>query len=164
MISLIVAMDKNRAIGKRGELPWYLPADLARFKRITYGHPIIMGRKTFESIGRALPNRTNIIVTRKMFEVGLRTFRVASLKEAIGLASINDGGEEIFIIGGGEIFRESINLADRIYMTEVLAEVPEADVFFPAIYDKIWKEINRVHYQHDDKNEFDYNFVMYERR
>jgi dihydrofolate reductase len=168
MISLIVAMDKNRAIGKHNALPWYLPADLARFKKITSGHPIIMGRKTFDSIGRALPNRTNIIITRnledKMFEDSLRTFWSSNLEEAIDLAKRSEGADEIFIIGGGQVFKESIDMADRLYVTEVKTEVPEADIFFPEIYDNIWKEIERVHYKQDEKNKFDYDFVIYERR
>ncbi len=170
MISLIVAMDKNRAIGKKGALPWKLSADLKKFKEVTSGHSIIMGRKTYDSIGRALPKRTNIVITRSPGLLGGSTSKlgdvhqVSNLMEAIGMASFNEGGEEIFIIGGGEIFKEAIEMADRLYVTEVDTAVKDADVFFPEIYDNIWKEISRVHYQRDAKNEFDYNFVMYERR
>lgn len=164
MISLIVAMDKNRAIGKSGGLPWYLPADLLHFKQITSGHPIIMGNKTFNSIGRTLPKRTNIVVTRRPGSFPEGVLVASSLKEAIDLAKQSEGADEIFVIGGGEVFKESINMADRLYVTEIETEVMGADIFFPEICDNIWKETERVRYQRDDKNEFNYNFVIYERK
>lgn len=156
-------MDKNRAIGKHNALPWYLPADLARFKRITSGHPIIMGSKTYKSIGRVLPNRTNIVVTRKKEKLPDGVLVAPTIEDSIGMASISEGGEEIFIIGGGEVFKQSIDLTDKLYVTEIKTEVPEADIFFPEIYDNIWKEIERVHCKKDEKNQFDYDFVNYER-
>jgi dihydrofolate reductase len=164
MISQILAMDNNRAIGKHNALPWYLPADLAHFKKITSGHPIIMGRKTYESIGRPLPKRTNIVITGDSNWNVDGVFKTSNLEEAIGLASMNDSCDEIFIIGGGQVFKESIDMADRLYVTEVKTEVLDADIFFPEIYDNIWKEIERVHHNKDEKNEFDYDFVIYERR
>ena len=172
MISLFVAMDKKRAIGKQGGLPWRLPADLAYFKEVTSGHPIIMGRKTFESIGRALPKRTNIVITRNaewLAPSGVEglvpsVLRVSNLDEALAVAEESDGGEEVFIIGGGEIFKEAISLADRLYVTEVHTEVSGADTFFPEIHDNIWREISRRSFFKDDKNSFDCDFVIYERR
>ena len=170
MISLIVAMDKNRAIGKKSRLPWHLPADLARFKQITFGHSIIMGRKTFDSIGRALPGRTNIVITRnsdwftQSAVEGAGVLRASSLEEAINLAEQAEGSGEIFIIGGGEIFKEAILLTDRLYVTEVLTKVAGADTFFPGIPKEAWVKITREHHEHDEKNEFEYDFVIYERR
>ena len=183
MISLIVAMDKNRAIGKHGGLPWYLPADLKKFKDITYGHPIIMGRKTFDSIGRALPGRTNIVVTRNDDWNVSGVSRVSSLEEAFRIATETDAlfnasfphgceqenrtsvsapSSEVFVIGGGEIFREAIGRADKLYVTEVQTEVPGSDVFFPEISREVWVEATREHHEHDEKNIFDYDSVVYE--
>lgn len=131
-ISLIVAQSENRVIGREGKLPWNLPEDLKRFKAITSGHPVVMGRKTYESIGRLLPKRTNVIITRS------KDYRVAgaeiahSLKEALALAAEAPGGEEIFVIGGGEIFSEVLPQAERIYLTEVHANI-EGDAYFPPV-------------------------------
>ncbi len=172
MISLFVAMDKNRAIGKNGKLPWYLPADLAYFKKMTLGHPIIMGRKTFESIGQALPRRTNIVVTRnpdwltqrQINWPGTTISRVGNLEKAISLALTSDGNEEIFIIGGGEIFKEGIALADKLYVTEVMTEVSGADAFFPEIPYQAWQARSRDLFSRDGHNLFDYDFVVYDRK
>ncbi len=164
MISIIVALDQNRAIGKHNALPWYLPADLARFKALTTGHPIIMGRKTYDSISRPLPKRTNIVITRNTNWHQEEVFKSSDLVGAIEIAKRNPGAEEIFIIGGGEIFKAAIDLADKLYVTEVEAAVPGADIFFPEIRASMWQEIERVHHTSDEKNKFDYNFVTYERR
>jgi len=189
MISIIVAMDRNGAIGKRGSLPWYLPADLKRFKELTMGHPIIMGRKTFDSIGRVLPGRTNIVVTRNS-SLGTKLpsgdiLRVSSLEEAFMAAASSDtsfscsqsqGGvasneasdsvckTEIFVIGGGEIFKEAMPLADRLYATEISTEVDNADIFFPEIDDRMWQEMKRESFLSDEENKYAYSFVVYERR
>ena len=128
MITIIAAIGKNNELGKDNQLLWHLPADLKHFKNLTSGHPIIMGRKTYESIGKPLPNRTNIVVSRKddWFEEGILI--VPSLKDAIKHAKkIN---ENIFIIGGGEIYRHTINIADRLEITQVNHQT-DADVFFP---------------------------------
>ena len=132
LVSLVVAMAKNRVIGAQNKLPWSIPEDLKRFREITTGHPIIMGRKTYESIGRPLPKRTNIVITR---DPGLKfegCHRCGSLDEAIALASREDvpGREEVMVIGGGEIYRQALPRADRIYLTLIDHEV-KGEAFFP---------------------------------
>ena len=126
MISIIAVIGKNRELGKDNKLLWHIPGDLPRFRTITTGHPVIMGRKTFESIGHPLPDRTNIIVSSHEFPNSVK-----SLDEAIVLAKTSPGSEEIFIIGGGSIFKQAMNLADRLYLTVVDLEAPDADTFFP---------------------------------
>ncbi|MCP1123601.1 dihydrofolate reductase [Bacillus sp. 3103sda1] len=158
MISLLVAMDKNRLIGKENQLPWHLPADLAYFKKVTMGHPIIMGRKTFESIGRPLPGRTNIILTRnKNYEMeGCEVIHsiddVQKLDEQMN--------EEIFVIGGAEIFKEVLPFADRLYITKI-EEVFEGDTFFPEINYDEWKEISVEQGVTDEKNPYTYAYHVY---
>ena len=160
MITLIVAMGKNREIGKENQLLWHLPKDLKRFKELTSGYPIIMGRKTYESIGKPLPNRTNIVISRKndWFEEGILI--VGSIKEAVKFAKKID--EEVFIIGGGNIYEQTIDLADKLEVTLVDAELG-ADTFFPKINEKIWQKTNEERHQKDEKNEFDFCFQTYER-
>lgn len=131
MISIIAAIGKNRELGKDNQLLWNIPEDLKRFRELTSGHPIIMGRKTFDSIGRVLPNRTNIIITRNLDSKIDGAVVVRSLEEAIDKARLSEGRDEIFIIGGGQIFQQSIDLVDRLYLTIVDENYPEADVFFP---------------------------------
>ncbi len=162
IISAIVAHDRNRAIGKDGNIPWYLPADLKYFKRRTLGHPVIMGRKTFESIGRPLPKRTNIVLTRDPFYAasGIRIAR--NLAEALEFAAEVDS-EEAFIIGGGEIYQKSLPLLNRMYVTEVDLLIEEADAFFPEIPPGEWTEIEREAHPADDRNEANYTFVVLER-
>ncbi|MGG0187742.1 dihydrofolate reductase [Bacillus rhizoplanae] len=158
MISLLVAMDKNRLIGKDNQLPWHLPADLAYFKKVTMGHPIIMGRKTFESIGRPLPGRTNIILTRnKNYEMeGCEVIHsiddVQKMDEQMN--------EEIFVIGGAEIFKEVLPFADRLYITKI-EEVFEGDTFFPEINYDEWKEISVEQGVTDEKNPYTYAYHVY---
>ncbi|RZA04168.1 MAG: dihydrofolate reductase [Proteobacteria bacterium] len=130
MLSMIVAMSDNRVIGIENRLPWNIPEDLKRFKKITSGHPIVMGRKTFESIGRPLPNRTNIVVTRNKDYRAEGVAVCGSLGEALEWAARAAGSEEIFVIGGGELFKEALPKADRIYLTEVKWPY-EGDAFFP---------------------------------
>ena len=160
MITLIVAMGKNREIGKENQLLWHLPKDLKHFKELTSGYPIIMGRKTYESIGKPLPNRTNIVISRKndWFEEGILI--VGSIKEAVKFAKKID--EEVFIIGGGNIYEQTIDLADKLEVTLVDA-VLDADTFFPKINEKIWQKTNEERHQKDEKNEFDFCFQTYER-
>jgi dihydrofolate reductase len=128
-ISIIAAIGKNRELGRRNELVWAISADLKRFKQLTTGHPIIMGRKTYESIGRPLPDRTNIIITRNTDPIP-DCVVVHSLEEALSVANAEDA-EEIFVIGGAEIFAQALPHTDRLYMTLVNDEDPSADVFFP---------------------------------
>ncbi len=161
MITLIVAMGINGEIGKGNELLWHLPKDFKHFKDITSEHPILMGRKTFESIGKPLPNRTNIVISRKKdwFEEGILI--VGSIKEAVKFAKkIN---EDIFIIGGGEIFKETLDIADRLEVTLVKAEF-DADAFFPKINPKIWKMVSEECHEKDEKHAYDYCFQRFERR
>ena len=135
MISLIVACGRNNVIGNDGRMPWHIPADLKHFKTLTMGKPIIMGRKTHQTLGRPLPGRTNIVITRnpEFNREGIQTAN--SLEAALGQASVL--GDEIMIIGGGEIYQAALPLADRIYMTRIELE-PEGDVFFPQIEAEEW--------------------------
>ena len=160
MITLIVAMGKNREIGKENQLLWHLPKDLKHFKELTSGYPIIMGRKTYESIGKPLPNRTNIVISRKndWFEEGILI--VGSIKEAVKFAKKID--EEVFVIGGGNIYEQTIDLADKLEVTLVDA-VLDADTFFPKINEKVWQKTNEERHQKDEKNEFDFCFQTFER-
>jgi len=128
-ISIIAAIGKNRELGKGNKLLWHIPGDLPRFKKLTTGHPIIMGRKTFESIGRPLPNRTNIVVTRDADYKAEGTVVVDSIEKAIETAKSKDE-EEIFVIGGGQIYQQALPFADRLYLTVVDVQA-DADTFFP---------------------------------
>lgn len=149
-ISLVVAMSENRVIGVDNHLPWHIPEDLKRFKKITSGHPIIMGRKTYESIGRPLPNRTNIIISRNKDFRAEGTITCHSLEEAIKWASQASGNDEIFIIGGGEIFKQALPIADRIYLTTVHWPY-EGDAFFPEIKMDSYKETAKEQLSQDPK-------------
>lgn len=161
MIHLVVAKSDNNVIGHDNQLIWHLPNDLKHFKEITTGHPIIMGRKTFESIGRPLPNRTNIIITRNK-NYSVENAKVAhSLNEALQCAKEID--KNIFIIGGGKIYEQAIDFADILEVTEV-HENFEGDTYFPEIDLNVWKEISRIKHHKDEKNKFDYSFVRYERK
>lgn len=160
MTTIICAMGKNNEIGLKNQLLWHLPKDLKHFKEITSGHPIIMGRKTYESIGKPLPNRTNIVVSQKKdwFEEGILI--IGTLKEAIKFAKkIN---EEIFIIGGGSIYEQTIDIADKLEITLVDAEL-EADTFFPKIDDSIWKKTQEDCHKKDEQNPYDFCFITYEK-
>lgn len=158
MIALVVAMAENRVIGKDNKLIWHLPADLKYFKQLTSGHPIIMGRKTFESIGKPLPNRTNIIVTRQTEFEADGCMVANSLPEALMLAQQLDS--EIFVIGGAEIYQQALFLADTIYVTEV-HHIFEGDTFFPEIDSVLWQEVSREKHEPDEKNAYPYSFVIY---
>lgn len=161
MIHLVVAKSDNNVIGHDNQLIWHLPNDWKHFKEITTGHPIIMGRKTFESIGRILPNRTNIIITRNK-NYSIENTKVAhSLNEAIEIAKKID--EDIFIIGGGKIYEQALDLVDILEVTEVHGNF-EGDTYFPEIDLNVWKEISRIKHHKDEKNKFDYSFVRYERK
>lgn len=159
MITVIAAIAKNNALGKDNDLIWHLPADLKRFKKVTTGHYILMGRNTFESIGKPLPNRTTIIITRNKNYFKDGCLIANSLEEAIEMAKEE---EKIFIIGGAQIYKETIskNLADRLDITLVHKDF-EADVFFPEIEPEIWREDAREDFTADEKNKLDYSFVTY---
>lgn len=139
IISLIVAMDKNRGIGVDNKLPWHIPSDLKRFKQLTMGHHIMVGRKTYETIGKPLPGREMIVVSRQKDYVAEGCIVVSSIKQAIHEAE-DHHEEELFVIGGGEIFHQVFDMADKIYLTNVHAEV-EASVYFPKIDPGSWKLI-----------------------
>ncbi len=160
IISIIVAAARNGVIGKNNQLIWHLPADLKRFKSITTGHTIILGRKTFESIGKPLPNRQTIIISRNLdyFVEGCKT--ASSLVDAIKLA---ENQEEIFICGGGEIYKQAIEIADRIYFTRVEADF-EGDTVFPEIDNRIWKIMEEIEFQVDDKNKIPYTFLTFAKK
>ncbi|MBT3711045.1 MAG: dihydrofolate reductase [Gammaproteobacteria bacterium] len=163
-LSLAWAMAQNRVIGRNNNLPWYLPEDLKYFKRITMGKPIIMGRKTFESIGKALPGRTNIVISRNT-EFSAEEARVVhSLEAACALSESIveiDGMEEAMVIGGAEIYRQARPLADRLYLTEVHAEV-EGDTYFPEIDLSTWKEVARQDFKAEEPNPYNYSFIVLE--
>jgi dihydrofolate reductase len=157
-ISIVVAISENHAIGKDNKLLWRLPADLKHFKEITTGHTIIMGRKTYESVGRPLPNRRNIIITRQPIAIeGCEV--VNSIDAALALCAEED---EVFIVGGAEIYRQSLHLTNRIYLTVVHKEF-EGDSFFPEIKKEDWKEVSREDHQADEKNPLPYSFITLER-
>ncbi len=160
MVTIIAAIAENNALGKDNQLIWYLPADLKRFKITTLNHVVIMGRKTFESLGKPLPNRTNIIITRDKNYKAESCVVVNSLTEALKVAIKED--EDPFILGGAEIYKQAIPFTDRLDVTFVHHKF-EADVFFPEIDRKIWKETSREDFKADDKNKYDYSFVTFER-
>lgn len=159
-ISIIVAIaGKQRTIGKKGGLPWYIPEELKKFKEITTGHPIIMGRKTYESIGRALPDRTNIVITSAPNYTALGCIVVHSLTEALQKARGKRGSEEVFIIGGGEIYKQALSKADKLYLTKVEAEI-EGDTTFPD-----YSEFKKVVWQSEEfeSKGFKYRFLELEK-
>ena len=161
----MVAAAENGVIGRNNSLPWHLPEDLRYFKRVTMGKPIVMGRKTFESIGRPLPGRTNIVISRnaEFSASGVRV--VASLDEAMILAgnvAHTDGAEEVVVIGGAEIYQLAMSRADRLYITEVHASV-EGDAMLPPVHWPDWREVSRERHVASAGNPFDYSFVVYER-
>ncbi len=164
MLSLIAAMTENRVIGHNNQLPWHMPADLKRFKELTSGHAVIMGRKTFDSIHRkALPNRRNIVVTRQN-DLPAHGAEIAhDLDEAIRMATSSDKGAEVFILGGSEIFRLAMMKADRIYLTVIHATI-EGDSFFPPIDQRQWFLADNQHFQADSKNQYAYSFQTFERK
>ena len=165
-ISLIVALSENHVIGRNNKLPWYLPNDLKYFKQVTMGLPIVMGRKTFESIGKPLPGRTNIVVTRNTEWAADGVRAAHSLEEAFELAeSIAeiDGREELMIIGGDQIYQSALPLVDRMYLTEVHAHV-DGDAYFPKFDPADWREVGREDFEAVEPNPYDYSFVVYDRK
>lgn len=160
-LSAIVAMSENRVIGDDNHLPWHLPADLKHFKTLTTGHPILMGRKTYESIGRPLPNRTNIIMTRNPSFQAPGCIVVTSIGDAIKHAA-TIGSQEIFIIGGAEIYLQLLSSIQRIYLT-VIHEQFDGDAFFPELAQTEWEEHDAITHHADENNEYDYTFSILER-
>jgi dihydrofolate reductase len=162
-ISMIAAMAEDRAIGKGKGMLWHLPDDFRHFKRTTTGHPVIMGRKTFESLGGALPNRLNIVITRRPDYQPEGAEVVNSLQEALHLAQAHDE-EEIFIAGGGEIYEQGMELTDKLYLTIVHGHFPEADTFFPPIDWQQWHEVKREQHSADEQHKFAFTFLFLERK
>ena len=159
IISIITAMDKNQLIGKDNALPWKIPADLQFFKKVTMSKPIIMGRKTFESIGRPLPGRQNIVITRDESYTADGCDVVYSIDDAISLAGDID---EVMVIGGANIYQQFLEKCDRLYLSRVLGEF-EGDAWFPEIDFNVWRLIEKEDHKADEKNECDYSFQIYER-
>ncbi|MEK7539185.1 MAG: dihydrofolate reductase [Patescibacteria group bacterium] len=161
MISLIAAIGKNNELGKGNALLWHMPADLKHFRKVTLLHPVVMGRKTFESIGKPLPNRRNIVITRDANYKKAGVEIVHSLAGALDLFS--DKNEEIFIIGGAEIYKQTMPIADKLYITHIEAEDKKADAFFPKINENEWRETSHEEHQSNEKNIFSYIFSIYEK-
>lgn len=157
MITLIAAAAENNALGKNNDLIWHLPDDFKRFKAITSGHYIIMGRKTFESFPKPLPNRTHVIITRQKNYNPENCIVVNSLEKAIEICPKN---EDVFVIGGGEIYQQSIAIADKIELTRVHSTF-EADTFFPEIDTAIWELVTEEFHSKDEKHLFDFSFQTY---
>jgi dihydrofolate reductase len=161
IISLVVAAANNNAIGKDGKLPWCLPNDMRYFKNVTWGMPVIMGRKTFEILGKPLTGRKNIVITRQSNWKANGVVSVKSLDDALFVAKETDA-REVMVIGGGEIYRMAFEKTKRIYITRVKAE-PEGDTFFPDIDPKKWKLVSQKDHDADEKNEYGYSFQVWER-
>ena len=160
MITIIAAIAKNNALGKNNKLIWHLPADLKRFKKVTSNHHVIMGRKTFESLGNPLPSRTNIIITRNKNISFKNCVVVNSLEEALKAAKED---ENPFILGGAEIYKQAIKIADILDLTYI-HHTFDADAFFPEIDPSIWQEVSREDFKADAANKYDYSFVTYSRK
>jgi len=161
IISLIVAAATNNAIGKDGKLPWHLPNDMKHFKNLTWGMPIVMGRKTFESLGKSLPGRKNIVISRQPGWKADGTVTVKNIEDALFVAQEADV-KEVMVIGGGEIYKSVFEKARRIYLTRVEAE-PEADTFFPSIDPQQWWLVSQKNHEADEKNAYNYSFQIWER-
>ena len=161
MLTIIAAVATNNALGKNNDLIWRLPADLKRFKKVTLGHHIIMGRKTYESLGKPLPNRTTIIITRNQNYKADHCIIVDSLEKAIEAAKSD---ENPFILGGGEIYKQALDYADILDLTLVHQSFEDADTFFPPIDFTKWIEIKREDFKADEAHKFDYSFVRYKRK
>lgn len=162
IISLIVAITQNDVIGNKGQIPWRLPAEQAIFKQTTMGHPIIMGRRTHESIGRPLPGRTNIVITRQKNYQVAGCIVAGSVEQAIREAERAEGGEKVFIIGGEEIYKQAMPMVDRIYLTRVHADL-KGDTFF-KFDESEWQEIAREAHNADDNNQYNYEFIVLKRK
>ena len=159
IISFVAAMGKNRVIGKNGKLPWHLPKDLKHFHDMTLGKPVIMGRKTYESIGKPLPDRTNIIITRDQSYKAEGCIVVHTIDEALKAAG---NAEEVMVIGGSQIYKEFLPRANRMYLTFIDEEF-QGDTYFPEYNIEEWKEISYEEHERDAENKYDFRFVVLER-
>lgn len=161
MISLIAAMGKNKSIGIDGDMPWHLPRDLSHFKKLTTGHTIVMGRKTYESIGKPLPKRKNVVLTRKQEGFSNEVQLIHHFHEVLNWNEKNPE-KEIFVIGGGNVYKQALPFADRLYITKI-DEVFAGDTFFPEFSTDEWKLQKKVKGKKDEKNPYDYYFLRYDR-
>jgi dihydrofolate reductase len=168
MLSLIVAVAQNGAIGRNNELLWHISEDLKYFRSTTTGHPVIMGRNTYESIGRPLPGRRNIVLTRGEIEFPpIKNPQITSIEIVRSLDevfSIAQGEEEFFIMGVGMLYNATVGKADALYITRIFAEVDDADTFFPMIDENIWEIDREGEILHDEENDIDFQFVVYKRK
>lgn len=162
MISFIVAMDRNHVIGSNNQMPWHLPNDLRFFKETTTGNTIVMGRKTFESIGRVLPNRKHIVITKSTTDFPNEVEVVHDIETIVKLSEDNNE-EELFVIGGGNIFKQLLPYADKLYVT-LINETFEGDVFFPVISMEEWEEVSREKGIQNERNPYEYYFIQYVRK
>ena len=160
MIAIVVAMAEGGVIGSHNDLPWYLPADLKHFKEITSGHTVVMGRMTFESIlarlGKPLPNRRNVVLTRET------AFAYEGVEIIHDVAAIPKFAEPVYVIGGAQVYAATLNMADTLYVTDVHASI-KGDAHFPTIDPAQWREVSRERHTADEKNHYNYDFVVYER-
>ena len=161
MISIIVAVSEDYGIGKNNELLWHIPEDMKRFKNLTFGHCVIMGKKTWESLPKKpLPGRKNIVLTDDPDEVIDQCITAYSIEDALDKCKLN---EEIFIIGGGSIYRQFMPIADRLYITHVHRQAA-ADIFFPEIDPLIWVPVEREEFKNEGENQISYNYIIYQRK
>ena len=160
-ISFVVAAATNNVIGKDGKMPWHLPNDMRHFKNVTWGMPVIMGRKTFDSLGKALPGRKNIVITRQTGWTAPNTVVVKNIEDALFVAKETDA-KEAMIIGGGEIYKSLFDKASKIYITRVHAD-PEGDTLFPSIDPQQWYLVSQKNHEADEKNSYNYSFQTWER-
>ncbi len=160
LLSLIAAMAKNRVIGLNNQMPWHMPADLSHFKQVTMGKPVVMGRKTYDSIGRLLPGRRNIVVSRQQKPIGFTADWVHSIEDALAMLTAES---EVMVIGGAELYRQTLPLADRLYLSEFDLDV-QGDAFFPD-YMSVgqWRLSSKQEFKADAKNQANYRFLQFER-
>jgi len=159
-LSIIAAMSANRVIGSNNNLPWMLPADLKRFKNLTMGQPMIMGRKTFESIGQPLPGRTTVVITHQTDYAPTGVLVAHSIDQALQMVARDD---EVFVAGGAQIYQQMLHRADRLYLTSIHEEF-EGDTNFPEFEESDWQLISEEHQEPDEKNPYPYSFLVYEKK
>ncbi len=167
MLSIIVAVAQNGAIGRNNELLWHISEDLKYFKGTTMGHPVIMGRKTYESVGRPLPGRRNIVLTRGELEIpqikNPQTTSIEVVDSLEKVLQIAEGDQEFFIMGGGMLYNATFRMADKLYITRIFASAEEADTFFPEISPLEWEIEKEQEVMHDEENDIDFQFLVYKR-
>lgn len=168
MLSLIVAVAQNNAIGRNNELLWHISEDLKYFKSTTTGHPVIMGRKTYESIGRPLPGRRNIVLTRGEMEIPpVKNPQTTSMEVVHSLEQVYEiasGEGEFFVMGGGMLYNETFGMADYLYLTKIYAVAEDADTFFPEVRESEWDVVRESELMHDEENDIDFKFIVYKRK